>query len=448
MALARPRVRAGFAAAALGILAIAIFVLAPAAKAAPCLSGAANFTFTNGEECYEVSPGVTGINVVAIGGHGEAGGTAFGGASGSGANGARVSLVVAVTPGQVLYVAVGGNGLPGGGDSTAGGAGGYNGGGAGAGDDSFSGTDSSGGGGGGATDLRTCSRTAPSCPGGGSSLASRLLIAAGGGGGGGGLSSSAGGAGGGASALGTDGGNAGAVDSPGFGGGGGTASAGGGAGARGSGCALGPDATAGSLGLAGDGGYQRTGGGGGGGGLFGGGGGGGGCGGSSGGAGGGGGGSSFGPQGTDFSQDTSGVASLTINSIVAPAPPVTSAPTASPDRGEPTAERVARVQGGQATLELTCPVQNATCQGVAKLTVQVPERTLGRDLHRKARKKVLVGKKRFSIPADSSRKVRVKLTRKGKALLEDAPRNRLKVKLTGTKIEDRTVVLKQVPRGD
>jgi len=50
---------------------------------------------------------------------------------------------------------------------------------------------------------------------------------------------------------------------------------------------------------------------------------------------------------------------------------------------------------------------------------------------------------RFSIAAGKARVVRVKLRRKGKALLQKARKRGLKVKLTGTGVKRRTVVLKR-----
>jgi hypothetical protein len=124
---------------------------------------------TGAEQQFIVPAGVTDVHVTAIGGSGAAstsgGGTISGGRGGLGG---LVSAGLSVTPGQSLYVEVGGSG--------SGAAGGFNGGG----DSSYD-----GGGGGGASDLRACSVAAVSCPGGGGTLDSRLLVAAGGGGAGG-----------------------------------------------------------------------------------------------------------------------------------------------------------------------------------------------------------------------------------------------------------------------
>ena len=245
--------------------------------------------------------GITGVEVLAVG---AAGGAGFTGGSrpGEGADGAQVSGTINVTPGQTLYVEVGGRGA---------GLGGWNGGGNGAG---------AYGGGGGASDVRSVSCVG-SCPGSGETLNSRLLIAAGGGGGGSAFGSAAGGDGGGSGLGGPPQGLAGHVGEggaqAGAGGDGATPSSGGAGGAAGGfGCPFLPTAgLPGTAGIGGAAGFGLEGGGGGAGGYYGGGGGGGGT---CAGAGGGGGGSSFGPAGTTFTQAVTNIASVAITPVVAP----------------------------------------------------------------------------------------------------------------------------------
>src|SRR5712691_4278629 len=98
------------------------------------------FSFTGGEQTFTVPAGVTGVHVVAIGGRGGAG------VSGEpGGFGALVEADLPVTPGQVLYVEVAGNG--GAGFGSAGGSAGFNGGGAGGDVSACSGGGGGGGGG-------------------------------------------------------------------------------------------------------------------------------------------------------------------------------------------------------------------------------------------------------------------------------------------------------------
>ncbi len=216
-----------------------------------------NFTYTGGEQTYTVPAGVTSIQVLAVGGRGGNGNGPLGGAA------EQITGQLSVTPGEMLYVEVGGSG--GEGVEFARSVSAFNGGGAGG---------VRAGGGGGASDVRTEPRSVGLLP------DSRLLVAAGGGGGGA-TGGSAGGKGGAAGEAGEQ------SETENQGGGAGQLEAGG---KGGSGC--GENGFAGLLGIGGNGGYgagttNSPGGGGGGGGLFGGGGGAGSCGGSGGGGGGG-----------------------------------------------------------------------------------------------------------------------------------------------------------------
>lgn len=208
---------------------------------APAQATTQAFSFTGAEQTFAVPGGVNSISFVAIGGTGGSTADATGGEA------AEVAGKVTVTPGQTLYIEVGGKGQ----SLGEGGAGGFNGGAAGA------------GGGGGASDIRTSPRIS------GLSPDTRLLVAAGGGGAGGSGPSEVGA-------------NGGAAGSPGAsssysGGGAGTATEGG-AGAFG--CEPSGQGGNGQLGAGGAGGdsaIESDPGGGGGGGYYGGGGGGGAC---------------------------------------------------------------------------------------------------------------------------------------------------------------------------
>jgi IPT/TIG domain-containing protein len=222
---------------------IGLFVwLAAAARASAEEPVVRTFNPISAEQTFVVPAGVTEINVQAIGGKG---GRTRGGSA------AEVNAEVAVTPGETLYIEVGG--------SASGASGGFNGGGGGG--------STFGGGGGGASDIRRAPRSAGLSPG------TRFIVAAGGGGEGTGR------------AFGGDAGEAGEEEEF-LGGGAGTATAGGKA-ERASECLTpkglrGPSAQAedGTRGAGGAGGFcaskdfsEGAGGGGGGGGYFGGGGG-------------------------------------------------------------------------------------------------------------------------------------------------------------------------------
>jgi gliding motility-associated-like protein len=214
--------------------------------------GSQTFNFTGSQQTWTVPNGVTSINFTIAGAKGGNGTSGI-----AGANGATLAGVLAVTPGQTIFINVGGQGAIN--------AGGFNGGGNGG---------SGAGGGGGATDIRL----------GGNGLGNRAVVAAGGGGAGRGPSYSPtpgaggtgtfcgspwgyGGSNGGGCSAGTSGGCAGGTaPSYGTGGAGGGLSSGGGTAGSGGGV-LGQ---AGSLGQGGNGGTSVYGAGGGGGGYYGG----------------------------------------------------------------------------------------------------------------------------------------------------------------------------------
>lgn len=125
------------------------------------------FTYTGTVQTYTVPVGVTSLQVDMQGAKGGFNSEFPSGSTPSdGGNGGRVQATLAVTPGEVLNIYVGGAG--GAGITTTGGAGGFNGGGAGS--DGFG--SYGGGGGGGASDIRV----------GDNALSSRVIVAGGGGG--------------------------------------------------------------------------------------------------------------------------------------------------------------------------------------------------------------------------------------------------------------------------
>jgi hypothetical protein len=210
----------------IAVLALGALGLPGAATAATPVSQ--SFT-TPGEHQFVVPPGVSNVQVELIGGYG---GNGNGGIPGG--IPATATATLTVSPGEVLYAEVAGNGQSAEGQEDRGG---YGGGGDGGIRTFLFGSAPAGGGGGGASDVQRCSGTATSeeC-GGHSPISSRLLVAGGGGGGGGnGLdpSTTAGGDGGSADHA----GGAGAGDANSDAGGGGgsraTATAGGAAGASG-----------------------------------------------------------------------------------------------------------------------------------------------------------------------------------------------------------------------
>src|SRR5918997_4139513 len=148
-----------------------VLVAAQSAAGAPTVT---KFSFTGAEQSFVVPAGVTTMHVVAIGGKG---GTGAQNAR-AGGFGAVVSADIAVTPGELLSVMVGGNG--GSAVDTTGGSGGFNNGGTGGSDGEGA---YGGGGGGGMSDVVTSDGF----------LTGALVVAAGGGGSGGRPGSGAGG---------------------------------------------------------------------------------------------------------------------------------------------------------------------------------------------------------------------------------------------------------------
>jgi hypothetical protein len=218
------------------------------------------FSYTGAEQNFTVPKRITKVTVAASGASGGVEGlTTKYGNSGSGGLGGQITTTIPVTPGETLYIFVGGAG------DYGGGYGGYNGGGEGGLDPSCNGI--CGWGGGGASDVRQ----------GGDSLADRVVVA--GGGAGAGTDYGTGGDGGGK----VGGAGEGSGGRQGSGGGGGGKQSSGGSGGHGGrkGCCHGGGGASGAFGQGGNGGedyfqYLESGGGGGGGGYYGGGGGGGG----------------------------------------------------------------------------------------------------------------------------------------------------------------------------
>jgi hypothetical protein len=313
---------------------------------------------------------------------------------------------LSVTPGQVMYVQVGGNG------STASNAqGGFNGGG-------NVGATSAGGSGGGASDVRLAPRAAAG------SLDTRLVVAAGGGGGGGGDTvddSISGGSGGGAGAAGT-----GCATEDGTAGGGqpGTLATGG-AGGTHTTSPFGGPGNPGSLGQGGSGGA------GGGGGLYGGGGGAYMSGGPMGehcGAGGGGGSSGFAPSVTNVSivADTSGQPSITVIYTPPPAGP-------GPGGGTtPTAPDKASFAGSKSTIRVGRNRVFTFAFGAgANLTGMAVFRSAGK-VQVSAKRRVTLARKPFTSPASGRVRLKVKLSKKNFRILKRNRKIRTRVTVTLT----------------
>jgi hypothetical protein len=118
-----------------------------------------------------------------------------------------------------------------------------------------------------------------------------------------------------------------------------------------------------------------------------------------------------------------GAVSATSNAIAVPKPLVVAGASAI-------------VKGNVAMLKLTC-TGAAACSGTLKLIAQVR--------HGKRTTNVTVGTARFSIAVGKSATIHVRLTAKGRSLVGKAGKRGLKVKLSGSGVKGRTLVLKTAP---
>jgi hypothetical protein len=117
-----------------------------------------------------------------------------------------------------------------------------------------------------------------------------------------------------------------------------------------------------------------------------------------------------------------GAVSATSNAIAVPKPIAVAVGTAS-------------VKGNVAMLKLTC-TGAAACAGTLKLLAPVR--------HGRRTTNVTVGTARFSIAVGKSATLHVRLTAKGRSLVGKAARRGLRVKLSGSGVKGRTLVLKAV----
>jgi PKD domain len=107
---------------------------------------------------------------------------------------------------------------------------------------------------------------------------------------------------------------------------------------------------------------------------------------------------------------------------------------------------LARVKRGRALVRLTCTGQGA-CKGSLRLVARVvPKRSRkghGRRHRRPSARHVVIGRASFSIAKGASKTVHVHLSAKGRSLLRTAGKRGLRVKVTGSGLEQGTVVLKK-----
>lgn len=111
--------------------------------------------------------------------------------------------------------------------------------------------------------------------------------------------------------------------------------------------------------------------------------------------------------------------------------------------GTAVAKKIAFVKHGRAFLRLTCRGAGA-CQGSLELVARAKAgKGKGAKGSKKRARNLAIGRAGFSIPAGGTKVVRVRLTGKGKRLLRHAGKRGLKVKLRGSGVSNRAVLLKQ-----
>lgn len=114
------------------------------------------------------------------------------------------------------------------------------------------------------------------------------------------------------------------------------------------------------------------------------------------------------------------------------------------------ASGVAKVTGDNAELELTCSGGSA-CNGSLKLVyMERIKKVVTRKGRRQVKhvvKKVTIAKASFSLAANGSETLKVKLTAAGRKLVEKAGKHGLKAELSGSAVKSRTLVIKAARKG-
>ena len=102
----------------------------------------------------------------------------------------------------------------------------------------------------------------------------------------------------------------------------------------------------------------------------------------------------------------------------------------------PNAGRNVRVRRGAALVMVHCP-SPAGCTGVVRLIARVKLKRNGRSFA----KRVQIGRAQFSVPGPGTTPVPVKLTRPGRAAVQEAGTKGVRTQLTGPGIQHRLLLL-------
>jgi hypothetical protein len=141
---------------------------------------------------------------------------------------------------------------------------------------------------------------------------------------------------------------------------------------------------------------------------------------------------------TDDADNTSSCSNSISYTEVTPPPP--------PLRGIAAAGKVALVKRGKALLRLRC-FGAGPCFGSLRLVARVKARK-GKGAKRSKRRarNVVIGRAGFTVQARGRRTLRVRLTRRGRKLVRRARKRGVKVKLRGSGVASRTVLLRQAKK--
>ena len=153
------------------------------------------------------------------------------------------------------------------------------------------------------------------------------------------------------------------------------------------------------------------------------------------------------PASQTFTVDTT-PPNTTIDTTPTPQSPPPPQPVPEEIPGTASAAGSVQYKGGAVLLSLKCPGPGV-CKGLVELTVrEVSKRRGKRNNMRGVRRSlkragtIVVGESRFAILAGSRKVVKIRLNGKGRAMLRKAGKRGLRLKLAGTGIKPRTVVVK------
>jgi len=136
--------------------------------------------------------------------------------------------------------------------------------------------------------------------------------------------------------------------------------------------------------------------------------------------------------------------------LTGPLPELPPGPTGNPNENQPpepstaTAAGIAMVKGRIAFLRLRCN-SGRGCRGTVRLVARLraSRHPKASRRSRKRARNLTIGKRRFTIAANRTKMIRVRLTHNGKRLVRRTGRRGLRVRLRGTHVKRRVVTLRR-----